>query len=99
MIWMLRSKPSRYALRVDVAVTVAELRRQLVIVRDVTDPEDRARAIDAAWEALTESAFERDGPAFVERVQAGGDLLGGRAQAHGLCAQGATGAGGGVWGV
>ncbi len=37
MIWMLRSKPSRYALRVDVAVTVAELRRQLVIVRDVTE--------------------------------------------------------------
>lgn len=37
MIWMLRSKPSRYAVRVDVAVTVAELRRQLVIVRDVTE--------------------------------------------------------------
>ncbi|KPH20730.1 MULTISPECIES: hypothetical protein [Rhodococcus] len=43
MIWMLRSKPSRYALRVDVAATSATLREQLIDVRDVTaaiDPED-----------------------------------------------------------
>lgn len=36
MIWMLRSKPSCYVLRVDVAATSATLREQLIDVRDVT---------------------------------------------------------------
>lgn len=37
MIWMLRSKPNRQALRVDVAATAATLREQLAVVRDITE--------------------------------------------------------------